>query len=199
METKKIISLIGYGFVGLLVSATSIYYFIYNPEVYENRRFIESFKQPIEEAKNNPKQLKALQTLQGKGLEWAQYQLVESIKRADFETAKLYVEAGMALNKRGLVIGQMIESPETWIELSILLGVDSSEGLSGLFPVPRYLTSLDQYFAMVEKKYVAPHTMAFKNQRLEFNKIHDAWLLEKNLELKNVENICDGNTRCVAL
>ncbi|PHS72792.1 MAG: hypothetical protein COB22_04225 [Cycloclasticus sp.] len=196
---KKILPIIGFGLVGAFVALASTYFFIYNPEVYENSRFVESFKRPVLEAKDNPQRLKALQTLQKKGLEWAHYQLVASVKGHDYEVAKLYIDAGMELRDGGLIIGQMIENPSQWFELVKLLRVDNKDSLSGLFKVPRYLTELDKHFKQVEKRYTVPHTVAFKNTFVAFRKILQKWIDEKNAELANVNEMCEGNTRCIAV
>ncbi|PCI22510.1 MAG: hypothetical protein COB62_01315 [Piscirickettsiaceae bacterium] len=195
METK-ILPLIGYGLAGALLAVLSTYYFIYNPEVYDNSRFVESFKLPIENAKNDPPKREALIALQKKGLEWAHYQFVDAIKEQNTELVELYIDAGMALRNKGLIIGQMTENPKAWIVLIERLGWGNREKLSGLFPVPRHLTKLDEVFKTIEKHYVVPHDVAFKNLYLEFKKIHDEWMHEKNLELANVDVMCEGNTRC---
>ncbi|PCI67088.1 MAG: hypothetical protein COB26_10365 [Piscirickettsiaceae bacterium] len=196
---KKIIPIIGYGLAGAVFALVSAYFFLYNPEVYENRRFIDSFKRPIAEAKGEPKKLQALQTLQKKGVEWAHYQLVGSIKNHDYAMAKLYIDAGMRLRDKDLVIGQMIENPKHWFELIRLLRVDTKEGLSGLFHVPRYLTAFDERFDLVETRYAIPHTVAFKDHYLLFITLQNKWIQEKNKELASVDEMCEGNTRCVAV
>jgi hypothetical protein len=199
MDKKSIISVIGYGLAGTLFALFTTYFFLYNPEVYENRRFIESFNQPIAEAKDNPQKLAALHALQKTGLEWAQYQFVDAIRHQNNEIIDLYVNAGMTLRKRSVIVGQMIEHPDQWVALIKRLGWDNKESLSGLFEVPHHLDALNPYFKKVEARYAIPHDFAFKDHYLEFKIIHDKWVDEKNVELKKVDNMCDGDTRCIAL
>jgi len=130
-------------------------------------------------------------------MQWAHYQLVDAIKKQDAEVIKLFVEAGMVLSSKDVIIGQMIENPDKWISLMQILQLDTEEGLSGLFQVPRYLTDLDKHFKEVETRYAEPHTIAFKDKRLAYNKIFDKWVEEKNLELANVDKMCDGDNRCM--
>ena len=196
---SKITSLILYGFVGVFVALVTVYFFIYNPEVYENKRFVESFKQPMLEAKDNPKRLQAMQALKSKGLEWATYQLHDAIKDNEYDIAKLYIDAGMKLVDKDLIVGQMIENPVGWFELLKILGLDNKKDLSGLFRVPRYLSKLDDYFKLIERRYAVPHTMAFKNHYIEYRKIEQVWIDEKDAEIANVGKMCDGNTRCIAV
>lgn len=199
METKKTMSLLSYGAVGALVAILSTYYFIYNPEVYDNSRFIESFKQPLAAAKREPKKLKALQSLQSKGYEWAHYQLVDAIQRQNMDVVDLYLEAGMPLRDKGVIIDQMLENPSQWIALVKRLGWDSQEKLSGLFEVPRHLDGLDPYFKKVEVRYAISHDIAFKNHYLKFQVINNAWVAEKSGEIANVNAMCDGDTRCITV
>lgn len=196
---KKIIPLIVYGLVGALLALVTTYFFIYNSEVYENSRFIDSFKRPIAEAKGDPEKLKSLQALQKKGVEWAHYQLVDSIKNHDYATAKLYIDAGMELRDKDLIIGQMIENPPHWFELIRLLRIDTKAGLSGLFHVPRYLTVLDTHFELIQRRYAVPHAVAFKDHYLLFTKVQDKWIQEKAKEIAGVDAMCEGNTRCIAV
>lgn len=196
MDIKKIISIIGYAIAGLLVSTASIYYFIYNPEVYDNRRFVESFNVPIEAAQDNPKQLSALKTIQVKGLEWAHYQLVDAIKDGDQELAGLYIDAGMVLKNKAAIMERLIEAPDRWIALIERIGWNNEADLSGLFYVSHHVTTLDSFFEIVHEDYAEPHDMAFKNHYLKFKIILDKWLHEKNLELANVDVMCEGNRRC---
>jgi hypothetical protein len=196
---SKLISVILYGFVGAALALVTTYFFIYNDEVYENTRFVESFKHPMLAAKDDPKKLQAMQSLKSKGLEWATYQLHDAIKDNEYDIAKLYIDAGMKLVDKGLIVGQMIENPGGWFELLKILGVDNKQDLSGLFHVPRYLSALDEYFKLVERRYEAPHTMAFKNHYIEYRKIEQLWIDEKDAEIAKVDEMCDGNTRCIAV
>ena len=60
---SKLISVILYGFVGAALALVTTYFFIYNDEVYENTRFVESFKHPMLAAKGDSKKLQAMQSL----------------------------------------------------------------------------------------------------------------------------------------
>lgn len=196
MKAEKFISPVSFGFIALILSLLSGYYFLYNPEVYEDRRFLDSFNQPIAAAQNEPKKLAALIALQKKGLEWAHYQFVESIQGQDTEVVGLYADAGMVLKNQSVIIERLIEDPDSWIALVERIGWDSTASLSVLFPVPRYLNTLDDTFKKIQKNYVVPHDIAFKDHYLRFKKTHDRWLHEKNLELANVDVMCEGDTRC---
>jgi len=196
MNAEKFMSPISFGIIALILSALSAYYFLYNTEVYENRRFLDSFNQSIVEAQDEPKKLAALKALQKKGLEWAHYQFVDSIQTQDLEVVDLYVAAGMVLKNKGSLIEQLVENPDNWVSLVERLGWGNKESLSGLFPVPRHLSAFDIDFEKIEQSYAIPHDIAFKDHYLEFRKIHDKWLNEKSLELANVDTMCDGNTRC---
>jgi hypothetical protein len=199
MDQKSIFAIIGYALGAFSLALFTTYYFLYNTEVYENRRFLDSFNVPIAEAKDQPKKLAALQALQKTGLEWAHYQFVEAIQQQDEEVVGLYVDAGMTLRNRGLIIGQMIESPNQWIALIERLGWANTQSLSGFFEVPRHLDALDPHFKEVQVRYAIPHDIAFKNHYLKFKTVHDKWLNEKNMEIAGVGEMCDGNTRCVAV
>ncbi|MEO1889845.1 MAG: hypothetical protein ABGX33_08000 [Cycloclasticus sp.] len=199
MDKKSIIAVVGYGLSGALFAVFTAYYFLYNSEVYVNERFVESFNQPIIAAQDNPKQLAALKALQAKGFEWAQYQFVGAIQEQNTEIVGLYVDAGMALKNRSVIIGQMIENPSNWTALIKRLGWDNQQRLSGLFEVPRHLDALDPYFKKTQARYAIPHDVAFKDFYLEFKVIHDKWLDEKNVEIAGVHDMCDGKTRCIAV
>ena len=196
MKSEKFISPTSFGIIALTLSLLSGYYFLYNPEVYENRRFLDSFNQPIAAAQNEPKKLAALIALQKKGLEWAHYQFVASIQSQDAEVVGLYADAGMVLKNQSVIIEQLIEHPDNWIALIERIGWDDTERLSVLFPVPRYLSALDDAFKKIQKRYAVPHDIAFKDHYLKFKKTHDQWLHEKNMELANVDAMCEGDTRC---
>ncbi|ORU93703.1 MAG: hypothetical protein A6F72_07425 [Cycloclasticus sp. symbiont of Poecilosclerida sp. N] len=200
MDTKGIFSIVGYGLAGMMVALLTTYYFIYNPEVYENRRFLDSFNQPIAAAKDEPKKLAALQTLQERGLEWAHYQLIDAIEGQDKELIGLYIDAGMTLRNRSVIIGQMIVSPSNeWIAFIEHLGWDNAQSLSGLFEVPRHLNKLDPHFKKIQLRYAISHDVEFKNHYLEFDKTEAAWFARKNQEIQGVELMCDGDTRCIAV
>lgn len=196
MNAEKFISPISFGIIALMLSVLSAYYFLYNTEVYENRRFLDSFNQSIAAAQNEPKKLAALKALQKKGLEWAHYQFVDAIQTQDMEVVDLYVAAGMILKDKGSLIEQLVENPDNWVSLIERLGWGNKESLMGLFPVPRHVSVFDTDFKKIERSYVIPHDIAFKDHYLEFRKVHDQWLHEKNEELANVDVMCDGNTRC---
>ncbi|ORU92284.1 MAG: hypothetical protein A6F70_02485 [Cycloclasticus sp. symbiont of Bathymodiolus heckerae] len=196
MKQKDYLNPLNFGALALFLASATAYFFLYNTEVYDNSRFIGSFNQPIAEAQQEPKKLAALKALQGKGLEWAHYQFVDAIQDQDAEVVGLYVDAGMVLKDRSAIMTRLIEAPESWITLVERLGWDNETRLSGLFPVPRHLDALDDPFNEIKERYIVPHDMAFKNHYLEFKKIHDKWQHEKELELANVEVMCEQNTRC---
>jgi hypothetical protein len=199
MDKKSIFSIAGYGLAGAVFALFTTYYFLYNSEVYVNERFVESFNQPIKAAKDNPKKLAALQALQARDLEWAHYQFVDAIQEQNADIVNLYVDAGMELKNKSTIIGQMIENPTNWIALIKRLGWDNQQRLSGLFEMPLYLDVLDPYFKKTEARYAIPHDIAFKDFYLEFKVIHDKWLNEKNLEIAGVHDMCERDTRCIAV
>jgi len=143
-----------------------------------------------------PKKLAALKALQSKGLEWAHYQLVNAIKAKNTEVIDLYIDAGMRLKSRPVIMEQLIESPASWVALVERLGWDSAEALSGTFPVPRHLNTLNEDFKKVENRYAVPHDVAFKNHYLGFQKTYDKWNLDKNTLIKEVQAMCGGNVGC---
>jgi len=189
----------GFGLAGALLAVLTTYYFIYNPEVYENSRFIESFSQPLEAAKDDEKKTAALLTLQKKGLEWAHYQFVDAIQSQDIEVIGLYVDAGMVLKDRSAIVGQMMENPARWVALVERLGWDNQKSLSGLFDVPRHLDDMDSYFKIVELRYAIPHDVTFKDHYLRYKVVEDKWINAKQLEIEGVHKMCDGDTRCNAV
>jgi len=185
-----------FGVVALSLALATGYFFLYNTEVYESSRFKDSFDGPIVEAQHEPKKVAALKALQSKGLEWAHYQLVNAISDQNAEVIDLYIDAGMVLKSRPVIIEQLIENPENWVALIERLGWGSMEKLSGTFLVPRHINTLNDEFKKIEGRYAVPHDVVFKNHYVEFKKTYDTWNMDKNELIKEVHAMCGGNIGC---